>query len=138
MCANAGEVQQHIDPTRPVKVYRNLHKNCISVQQDGLVKCHANHVLLRDGTFVVNEKGRDKVREKKQKNVHAYIIGMAVKAEAADLADGTDWTGAYYNPYTCDTWQDLDTKLPILGGLYIDIEIDQDNSDVFVKQVNYV
>jgi hypothetical protein len=30
------EVVAHIDPARPVFVYRNLHKKCLSVQQDGI------------------------------------------------------------------------------------------------------
>jgi hypothetical protein len=46
-----------INPAKPVKVYWNLHRDCFSVQQDGLVVCHADQVELRDVTFKVYEKG---------------------------------------------------------------------------------
>ena len=35
-----------IDTTRKVFVYKNLHKDCWSIKQDGLVKAHANDVTL--------------------------------------------------------------------------------------------
>jgi len=31
------EVLEYIDPLKPVHVYRNLHKKCLSVRQGGLI-----------------------------------------------------------------------------------------------------
>ena len=40
------EILAHIDNTKKVRVYRNLHKDCFSVKQAGLVCCHADQVML--------------------------------------------------------------------------------------------
>ena len=104
-CEKSKEVLQYIDETKPVYVYRNLHKQCLSVRQDGIVKCHAENVVLMDCEFKVNEKGRDRVREDKQKNVHAGIKGFVVDARRSlELLD-FGWESVYYNPYTTDWWQ---------------------------------
>lgn len=137
MCENSSEVLEYIDPTRPVKCYRNLHNKCVSVLQDGLVKCHTVNVLLEDGTFIVNRAGRDKVRATKCKNVHAYVKGMVIDFKEVNAVFSMEWSGAYYNPYTCDTWQDLDTNRPLKGGEVIDLYIDEKNSDVIVRNVSY-
>ena len=60
-----------IDRSRKVFVYKNLHKNCWSVRQDGLVKAHAKCLYMWDCLFQVNQKGRERVIKEKQKNVHA-------------------------------------------------------------------
>jgi hypothetical protein len=104
-CEKSKEVLQYIDKTKPVYVYRNLHKQCLSVRQDGIVMCHAENVVLMDCEFKVNEKGRDRVREDKQKNVHAGIKGFVVDARRSlELLD-FGWESVYYNPYTTDWWQ---------------------------------
>ena len=104
-CEKSKEVLQYIDETKPVYVYRNLHKQCLSVRQDGIVMCHAENVVLMDCEFKVNEKGRDRVREDKQKNVHAGIKGFVVDARRSlELLD-FGWESVYYNPYTTDWWQ---------------------------------
>jgi hypothetical protein len=79
-CEKSSEVLDHIDPTKPVFVYRNLHKKCLSVRQGGIVKCHAENVVLMDCEFKVSIKGRDRVRKEGKKNVHAGIKGMVVDA----------------------------------------------------------
>jgi hypothetical protein len=67
--------------------------------------CHAENVVLMDCEFKVNEKGRDRVREDKQKNVHAGIKGFVVDARRSlELLD-FGWESVYYNPYTTDWWQ---------------------------------
>jgi len=104
-CEKSKDVLQYIDETKPVYVYRNLHKQCLSVRQDGIVKCHAENVVLMDCEFKVNEKGRDHVREKQIKQVHAGIKGFVVDARRSlELLD-FGWESVYYNPYTTDWWQ---------------------------------
>ena len=99
------EVLQHIDPTRMVRVYRNLHNKCVSVKQDNRVKCHATNVVLNDCKFIVSYAGQRRVRNEKKKNVHAFVEGFVVDANRSlELLD-FGWETVYYNPYTTDFWQ---------------------------------
>ena len=98
------EVLEHIDPAKKVRVYRNLHKKCVSVKQGTLVKCHAENVVLKDCTFIVSEAGQKRVREQGKKNVHAFIEGHVVDARKADELLDFGWETVYYNPYTTDHW----------------------------------
>lgn len=67
-----------LDNTKPVQVYRNLHKGSpkYSVRQNGVVVAHTNSVFLKDCQFVVNEKGRQWTLKNKHKTVHAYVKGF--------------------------------------------------------------
>jgi hypothetical protein len=108
------EVWDWIDPSKKVRVYRNLHKNCFSVKQNGLVCCHTNQVTLSDCKFIVSKAGQKRVRDEKRKNVHAFVEGFVVDTREADkVVDGaksdkeifdgwSEWTPVYYNPYQCD------------------------------------
>ena len=64
-----------IDRSRKVFVYKNLHQNCWSIRQDGLVKAHTKYLYMWDCLFQVNQKGRERVIKEKQKNVHGGILG---------------------------------------------------------------
>lgn len=115
------EVLEHIDPTKPVRVYRNLHKKCLSIKQ-GVVRCHADNVVLRDFTTVVNLSGQKRVREEKRKNVHSYIQGFVIAApEAWKNRLDLPWHELYYNPYTTDWWVEKDTNRKVTFGRFCDI-----------------
>ena len=94
---NQTDKRYRIDYSKPVKVYRNLHKGCWSIKQNGLVKAHSDDIHLYNCEFLVNEKNRLKVIKEKRKNVHAFVKGHI-------------WTGANqnldrracYNPYFKD------------------------------------
>jgi len=60
---------------KKVYIYKNLHKKCYSIKQDGLVIGYMTAGVLFDCTFIVQKAGREKVRKTKLKNVHAYICG---------------------------------------------------------------
>lgn len=64
------------DITNPVLIYKNLTKKCWSIKQKGLVVAYTNNIILKDAICIVNKKGNEKVRQEKQKNVHAYIKGI--------------------------------------------------------------
>ena len=66
---------REIDGTREVEVYRNLHRDCWSIRQDGVVVAHANSVGLTNCTFKVSQAGRQRVLRDQKKNVHAKIVG---------------------------------------------------------------
>jgi len=119
------EVLEHIDPSKKVRVYRNLHKGCLSVQQGGLVKCHTDNVVLRDFKTIVNLKGQERVRREKAKNVHAFIEGFVIDAKETwkGMLD-FGWGKCYYNPYQTDHWTDPETGGYIQSGEFADVAPD--------------
>ena len=98
------EVLEHIDPTKKVRVYRNLHKKCVSVKQGGIVRCHATNVVLKDCKFIVSEAGQQRVRKEGRKNVHAFIEGYVKSARIVNKMLDFGWDTVYYNPYDVDHW----------------------------------
>ena len=98
-----------IDFSRKVFVYKNLHKDCWSVKQDGLVKAHADKLEMWDCSFRVNQKGREKVLKEKRKNVHAGILGR-VDDIGGTIMIGTEVT---YNPYKYNSFVDKNTESPV-------------------------
>ena len=98
-------VFSHVDCSRPVLCYRNLHKGCLSVVQDGRVKCHVPNIILKDCEFVVRPAGRDKVRKEKKKNVHAFLKGYPIPSQESHYTANDGWEVVNYNPYKMDHWQ---------------------------------
>ncbi len=65
-----------------VQIYRNLHRNredggaVYSVRNsDGIVEGHESYLTLENCKLRVSDKGNERVRDEKKKNVHAYIQG---------------------------------------------------------------
>ena len=98
------EVLAHIDPTKKVRVYRNLHKKCVSVKQGGIVRCHATNVVLKDCKFIVSEAGQQRVRKEGRKNVHAFIEGYVKSARIVNKMLDFGWNTVSYDPYHVDHW----------------------------------
>lgn len=96
-----------------VELYRNLRTGTWSMRERGLVVGHPTEVYLSDVTFVVRPAGREKVRREGRKNVHAFVKGDHI-GQLPDLA----WREAFYNPYICETFMDVDTKQPVLKARY--------------------
>ncbi len=84
---------RQLDPNRPVYVYRNLHKNCFSIRQRGIIVGHVDSLSLRNCSFIVNERGRQKVIKTHQKNVHAFVKGT-LNMDTTNLEEPV-----YYSPY---------------------------------------
>jgi len=80
-----------------VRVYRNLHKKCLSVQtmtkKGWRVTKHVQSICLKDVSFKVSEAGRQRVLKEKRKNVHALVEGYE-----ADSFEGSS-SQVSYNPY---------------------------------------
>ena len=87
-----------IDYKKKVFVYRNLHKNCWSIKQGGLVKAHATEFNLHTCSFEVNRKGRERVLREQRKNVHAGIKGYLGESTWDDFPEDM-MMEATYNPY---------------------------------------
>lgn len=89
-----------INNSKKVEVYRNLHNNCFSIRQDGLVVAHANNFVIENTISKVSERGRQRVLKEKRKNVHAYLIGVNPTGVLLELEyDVNDLVEIYYNPY---------------------------------------
>ena len=110
---NQDDPRYEIDYSKKVFVYKNLHKDCWSIKQDGLVKAHAEEVRMWDCAFQVNAKGRQKVLDEQRKNVHAGIKGYIDNDQ--QVPSGVEVT---YNPYKYDSFVDKATELPIYSSLF--------------------
>lgn len=94
-----------------VKVYFNLHTHLFSIiamegEYKGKVVAHGNGILIGDKIkFHINKSGQEKVRKIRQRNVHAYVIGVYKGLTKNKLSKR-----GYYNPYTTDTFVDSDTN----------------------------
>ena len=110
---NPSDPRYKIDYSKKVFVYKNLHKDCWSVKQDGLVKAHTEEVRMWDCAFQVNAKGRQKVLDEQRKNVHAGIKGYIDNDQ--QVPSGVEVT---YNPYKYDSFVDKATELPIYSSKF--------------------
>jgi len=128
------EVIPHIDPERPVFVYRNLHKKCLSVQQDGIVRCHVDNIVLEDAEFRVGKAGQRKVRLEKKKNVHAKVKGMVVENPNEILFLG--WNEAYYNPYQTDYFTDVESGRYLQSAKFADVDAKEGILTIFEEFKN--
>jgi hypothetical protein len=128
------EVVAHIDPARPVFVYRNLHKKCLSVQQDGIVRCHVDNIVLEDAEFRVSKAGQKRVRDEKKKNVHAKVKGVVV-SHPSDILE-LEWDIVYYNPYRTDEFTEQATKRYVKGAKFVDIEASGSILSLFTEFIN--
>jgi 1,2-phenylacetyl-CoA epoxidase PaaB subunit len=113
---NQEDKRYHIDTARKVFVYKNLHKDCWSVKQDGLVKAHATELDLWDCAFRVNKAGRERVLKEKRKNVHAGISGYIDHLGMGTY--GSVGVAVTYNPYNNETFIEKNSKKPIYHSNY--------------------
>lgn len=95
-----SEIIDHIDPSKPVRVYRNLHRQCYSIQQGGIVKCHADKVQLYSCMFKVLERGRQRVLREQRKNVHSFVVGKV----SSTYSTKPYRTMLFYDPYKSGNW----------------------------------
>ena len=139
-CKNSKEVLAHVDASKPVRVYRNLHKKCISVRQDGLVQCHAKNVVLKDCKFIVSEAGQARVRNEGKKNVHAFIEGHVKSDYRVESMSDFGWDTVYYNPYAVDHWviSSLCYDVYVDTAEYCDVWCDDVCGDVLAFNLTYL
>ena len=103
------------DYGRIVQVYRNLHKKCWSIRckKSRLVIGHSNRVLLKNCKLYVSQRGNERVRESKTKNVHAWVEG-----EWTD-EDFTAQEVIKYEPYTAPHFTKLGHKVVTASNVYL-------------------
>ena len=116
-----------IDPVKHCRVYWNLHKNCYSVRQKGIVRCHADNVYLKDITFPVQEGGRELVLRSGVKNVHAFVRGVLCGPSEGPTRQ-EEWRRVSYNPYHGGHFVTLSDMEPIreakYAGLFSWVDVD--------------
>lgn len=99
-----------------VMVYYNLHKHTFSIQKSGIVITHADFVRLTDVEFRVREGGKEKVRQEKRKNVHAFVIGNLeefCKYPCDEIPEEPVAPIITYDPYQYDSFIIKTTNEPI-------------------------
>ena len=69
---------------KKVEVYRNLHKNCISVRYKGRVVDHVGYVVIDSASFAVQPAGHRRCVREGRKNVHAFVRGIASSSGPID------------------------------------------------------
>lgn len=98
-----------------VDIYWNLHKNCYSIRHRGKVVAHADMLMIRDASFVVQPAGNEYVRRTGKKVVHAFVRGHLVahisrRTLRHGLRNGHSIT---YNPKRDTTFVRRDTLEPV-------------------------
>ena len=112
--------------TGPFRIYRNLNKHCWSVQnrpgmgiQGWRVCCHMSALIAKDVTFLVSDKGRERVRATGRKNVHAYIWTPTILTPdqvEAHQPPLDPWEEITYDPYEHDSFVTVRGSHPITSG----------------------
>lgn len=136
-----------------VDVYRNLNDDSLTVllrEPDsasyGRKVGSADRILIDEPEFVVQDAGRERVRDEEQKNVHAFVRGSVEKtgldAELEwDMLRGitkNDYVQASYDPYEMERFEvtdvirmnerEMQVGDPVRRALYAYVTID----DMFV------
>lgn len=103
------------------RVYRNLNNHKISVQlkvpgKGWLVAGHVTEAVLAGVTFHVSESGRQRVLQKRCKNVHAYAQATLIGAVRPDVEATIDLK---YDPYVDTCFVQRHTQQPVKSCRYL-------------------
>ena len=83
-------------------IYRNLHRGAMfSIRRHGIVVDRREAFVAYDCTFKVNAKGRARVLDLRQKNVHAFVVAETYQPH---IVDTSVLKAITYNPYLADTF----------------------------------
>lgn len=109
---------------RKVMVYYNLHKHTFSVTYQNKVIMHCDYVKLGDVEFRVRQGGKQKVRNEKTKNVHAFVIGDLLdycEYPCNNIPEPSSELVVTYNPYKHDTFVIKSNDEPIFSAEEVDM-----------------
>tara|TARA_R100000664_G_C2750378_1_gene137677 strand:- start:417 stop:839 length:423 start_codon:yes stop_codon:yes gene_type:complete len=117
------------------RVYRNLNNGLLSIQdrKTGLIVGYAESLKMEGCDFIVRLKGRELAREEKQRNVHAFIIGIICdvsgftprKDRQIELSERQKTSFTFlpvtvtYNPFKYDHFVIIESTNDSLNGNYI-------------------
>jgi len=97
-----------------VDVYRNLNDDCLSIKSResgiryGQVVSHEQKVHIQEPEFVVQPAGRQRARETRVRNVHAFVRGEWDEREKVLCGEPVT-----YNPFKYDYFVHAETKEPV-------------------------
>jgi hypothetical protein len=121
---------------KKVMVYYNLHKHTFSVTYDNKVIIHADYVKLGDVEFRVRQGGKEKVRQEKSKNVHAFVIGTLLdycEYPCDDIPSSPSGKIVTYNPYKHNSFVYKGSEKPVYNAKEVDM-INLQNKLFVVKE----
>jgi hypothetical protein len=110
----------NIDPKKKIEVYFNLHKKTWSVRQSGKVVLHTDYIQVKDPQYVVSQKGNERVRREKKKNVHAFVRGYHM-SELPLMPSQVQFVS--YNPYKNNSFVIRNTDNSICSSPYAALEV---------------
>lgn len=98
-------------------IYRNLHKDCFSVRHKGRVIAHLQNIIAGDVSFIVSQKGRERVLKEKKKYVHAYVACRWFSDATQQIMKGIIDTKEEikYNPYKNEHFEMAGQKIETIG-----------------------
>ena len=109
-----------IDPNKKIEVYFNLHKKTWSVRQSGRVVGHTDYIQVKNPQYVVSQKGNERVRREKKKNVHAFVRGYITDSLPL-FAKQQKFVS--YNPYKNSSFVVRNTNDTICSSPYANLEV---------------
>jgi hypothetical protein len=121
---------------KKVMVYYNLHKQTFSVTYDSKVILHADYVKLGDVEFRVRQGGKERVRQDKSKNVHAFVIGRLLdycEYPCDDIPLSPSGKIVTYNPYKHNSFVYKGSEEPVYNAKEVDM-INSQNKLFVVKE----
>lgn len=121
-CGHNNSVEDY--KGKRVMVYYNLNKHTFSITYKTKVVLYADYVKLTDVEFKVREGGKEKVRQEKRKNVHAFVIGNLVdycEYPCKDMPSESNSNVVTYNPYKYDSFVYKTNEKPIYKAKEIDM-----------------
>lgn len=93
---------------KKIRVYRNLHRHCLSVQHKGIVIMHVDEIQLKDTRFIVSQAGRERVLRERRKTVHAYVEG-----QFSNMLRQAPQKRCTYNPYKYSSFVTREDERPV-------------------------
>jgi len=109
---------------KKVMVYYNLHKQTFSVKYDSKVILHADYVKIGNVEFRVRQGGKERVRQDKSKNVHAFVIGTLLdycEYPCDDIPSSPSGKIVTYNPYKHNSFVYKDNEEPVYKASEVDM-----------------
>lgn len=114
-----------------VDIYFNLIQKCWSIRHKGRVVGHADYLSVLPIKFHVNESGSNKVKETKQKNVHAYVRGYLTSVNEKRRRSGVEIS---YDPFTSEFFFETESGEEVFADEFKELFFDVDTRKFYGKR----
>lgn len=119
-----------------VMVYYNLNKHTFSILYQNKIIMYADFVKLGDVEFRVRKGGKEKVRDEKRKNVHAFVIGTLLDSceyPCEHIPIPKTELVATYDPYRFDSFVIKGTSEPIFEAK--EVELINSKNKIYITEL---